>query len=90
MQTFQFFEATHNSDTTEGRGHTVVIGRFKHHTDAAKAAKGQDVMGNDGDVRTASITIFESFEEYSAEVNAVLRQSALAKLSVAERNALGL
>lgn len=45
------YEATQNSDLTEGRGHDVTVGYFDHVEKAVLAIKGKGVMGvGDGDV----------------------------------------
>lgn len=43
--TRDFFIATRNSDLTEGRGQTVIIGFFMEEEDAVAAVKGQGTMG---------------------------------------------
>ena len=86
------FEASHNSDTTEGRGHKVVIGYFRYGGDAEKAARGTDVMGNNGKVERVDLRFieFDSFEEFQAQREAVERAQAIQKLKPLERQLLGL
>lgn len=57
------YEATRNSDTTEGRGHDVTIGYFTELSDAVRAAKGKSVMGNDGNVYECHVN--DSFSEFN-------------------------
>ncbi|MCH2188792.1 hypothetical protein MK079_03115 [Candidatus Gracilibacteria bacterium] len=97
MQTIDVYQATHNSDTTEGRGHTVIIGNFTHKSDAELAAAGKCVMGTDGKVQEAVIQIFDSIEEYQdltgdfpRETLQKIKSAALAKLTPRERKVLGI
>jgi hypothetical protein len=83
------YEATKNSDQTEGRGQTVRIAAFSKVNDARRAAKGQGVMGyGDGDVQ--SLEVYDSFEEYEGVNKKTLRKRALAKLTPEEKEALEL
>lgn len=61
----QIYEATQNSDQTEGRGHEATIAYFDNLDEAVKAVKGKGVMGvGDGDVN--SLCIYTSVEELNA------------------------
>lgn len=65
------YAATHNSDQTEGRGHTVVRAYFTNYDEAVKAVKGQGVMGyGDGEVYYVELLpqVYDTFEEYKANL----------------------
>jgi len=90
MKRFDVYEVLENADNIEGRGPMLHVAYFTHHIDANRAANGRGTMGiGDGDVQKKSLTIFESFAEYSDEVTSELRKSALNKLSHEEKVALG-
>ena len=66
------YAATHNSDQTEGRGHTVVKAYFTELDDAILAVKNEGVMGfRDGDVYYVEVSpqVYSSYEEYQQEKN---------------------
>lgn len=88
----QAFAAITNSDLTEGRGREVIIGYFLLESDAKKAARGQGVMGTDGDVRPrmVDVKIYETYFEYELDVMEHKRREALSKLTADERRLLGL
>lgn len=89
----EVWEASYNSDSTEGRGRQIIAGYFIHKADAEAAVKNLGVMGTPGDVRkipTPSFTIFESLEEYHAGNREEIRQKALRKLTAEEIEALDL
>ena len=77
-----------NTDLTEGRGNEVLIGLFTQREDAAHFAKGKGVMGSDA--RVTAIDLYSSYEDWWKAESARLRSSALARLSVEEKKALGL
>ena len=61
------YAATHNSDQTEGRGHTVVRAYFANYDEAVKAVKGIGPMGcSDGEVYFVEILpqVFDTFEDF--------------------------
>lgn len=101
MQTVKFFEVLGNTDTTEGRGPMAVVARFSNHEDATKFVLSKTyanwcVMGYQNEkydlnnIKENVITILDSINEYELLKVETLKQSALAKLSKAERTALGL
>ena len=91
MQKIPVFESQVNADSTEGRGPMIHVGYFTHRNDAEHSVRGQGTMGiGNGVVFHTEIVIFESYAEFDKETKNELRQSALAKLSGAEREALGL
>jgi len=47
-----FYEVISNTDLNEGRGASVVIGRYMDSCDAEAAAKGQGVFGSDAKVES--------------------------------------
>ena len=85
----QAFAAKFNSDSTEGRGHMVTEGIFTLEADAAKAVSHHTFMGGAPNSEVVPVLVFESFEEYLLTQHNKLRNSALAKLTAAERKALG-
>lgn len=85
------FEASHNSDSMEGRGHKIIDGYFTTREEALKAVKGTGGWGQDGDItKVTPMVVFETFEEYVDHKNKDIRAMALNKLSIQERKALGL
>ncbi len=95
------YKATTNSDTTEGRGGTILIGYFVSKGVAEKAAKGRGVMGYDGQVdfvKCKVVTKNDTGESWTVgekisilyEDPAEVRARALSKLTQEERAALGL
>lgn len=98
---YSVYEVLINSDLTEGRGNDYVCARF-FTVDAAKEfAKGRDVMGTDGKVRTGLIV--EVSTQFGPKYYPVgpevlvfesvedkARTEALNKLTPAERKLLGL
>lgn len=86
------YEASYNSDSTEGRGYGVHLGYFTHEKDAKKAVIGMGVMGTPGDVRkiTTSFVVYDTFAEYETARAEDARASGLAKLTHAEKKALGI
>jgi len=86
------YEAYTNSDGIEGRGGDVHIGYFTHLGDAKNAAIGRGVMGTNAAVRTVNktIVIFENYKEYEEMMLGATIQRALSKLTLEERQALGL
>lgn len=49
----------HNSDLNEGRGHNVVMAIVSNYPVAKELAKGIDVMGTDGEVRSEELWYHE-------------------------------
>ena len=100
MQKIKVFELTYNSDSCEGRGHTLIAARFRNKRDAETVAQDERfykkfcVMGicdkSGHNVREAEYTILDSAAEFFDDQNEQLRQQALRKLSAEERRALGL
>jgi hypothetical protein len=99
MQTIKCFEVMGHTDTTEGRGPMKVVARFSFKDDAVKYVKSKSyagwcVMGYQStsdvnNIREATITILDSIDEFGKMEAEVLKARALAKLTVAERQALG-
>lgn len=101
MQTIKCFEVMGHTDTTEGRGPLKVVARFSDYNEAAKYVKSKAyakwcVMGCQNEktdlnnIRETALTILDSVEELVAMDRENLKAQALAKLSKAEREALGL
>lgn len=101
MQTIKCFEVMGNTDTTEGRGPMKVVARFSNSEAATKYVKSKAyarwcVMGYQNEemdlnnIRETVLTILDSVEELVAMDRENLKAQALAKLSKAEREALGL
>lgn len=82
------FRASYNSDSLEGRGGKIVVGYFLQKEDAQMAVKGKGVMGQ-GDGNVEEVDLFDSIAEFQNIEEGKLRRQALAKLSSAERAALG-
>lgn len=59
----KIYRATQNSDTTEGRGHTLTVGFFLSVEDAVTAVKGRGTMGH-GDGEVFEIVVFHSYDEF--------------------------
>lgn len=90
-----------NTDTTEGRGASVVIGRYIDNNEAINAAKGKGVFGTDAKVESSfhpMIRVGKKLYLLGAEVTPLtteeekrqaLREQALSKLSEEEKEALG-
>jgi len=75
-------------DLTEGKGGMVVIGYFLNQADALYATKGWGVMGyGDGEVK--ELNLYSSVEDWEKHEKLKLKASALAKLTLEERKALG-
>ena len=85
----QIYLAYVNSDSTEGRGHDVLVGAFKNLNDALSVVKGRGPMGaSDGEL--SCITLYESLHEYDSEKKSEIRRKAMQKLTEEEQLALGL
>ncbi len=99
MKTIKCFEVMGNTDTTEGRGPMKVVARFSNKEEATKYVRSGAysewcVMGyqsNDDikNIREATITVLDSVDELVLLKKENLKASALAKLTDAERKALG-
>ena len=100
METLELFRFTSNSDTTEGRGYTIVHG-YTRDQNLAKAIVSDKrysrycVMGvqqpDDYKYMTGKslITIYESVDEYFHSTPEEIKKRALAKLTPQERQVLG-
>lgn len=94
------YKVTANTDTTEGRGSTYVIGWFVDAGVAKKAAKGKGVMGTDSPVDPVACSVIRTDDgsvflvgdevQITYEDPKEVRERALAKLTPEERNALGI
>lgn len=84
------YEASHNSDLTEGRGHPVVVGYFKDPADAGQAVARYTYMGGQPAGEVKPVEIYDSLAEWQAMQKDKARESALRKLTPEERAALGL
>ena len=60
--------ASHNSDSAEGRGGTILDGYFVHEGDANRAVIGKGCMGTPGDVESVELIIYDTYEEYKGLV----------------------
>ncbi len=98
MNTQKLFAITSNSDTTEGRGRTIIHGYCKEKAHAVQIIEDErfykkyGVMGcpackAENDARETDIIIFDDPEEFFKEN---LRLQALKKLTKEEKEALGL
>lgn len=102
MITQELFAITYNSDSTEGRGHTVTLGYAKSKKLAEEIVSDPRfgrfcVMGvhhapdcRKYNVDEKTILIFESVDEPFDLEKQKLREQALKKLSQEEREVLGL
>lgn len=101
MQTIKCFEVMGNTDTTEGRGTMKVVARFSNYEEAAKYVKSKAysrwcVMGYQNEktdlnnIRETVLTILDTCDELELQHREELKAQGLAKLSKAEREALGL
>lgn len=96
------FAITYNSDSTEGRGHTLILGyaksqelavqivtdpRFSQYCVWGVHSPSDAVKYN---VKETELTIFESVEEAYVIRDEWTRQKALEKLTAEERRVLGL
>lgn len=101
MKIINCFEVLGNTDTTEGRGPMKVVARFNTWVEAEKYVKSAAysrwcVMGvqSDADVKynikEATVIILDTVDELSNMEREQLKASALAKLTNAEREALGI
>lgn len=91
MQQVDVWEASKNSDMTEGRGHGILIANFAFEEDAKRAVKGLGVMGvGDGDVSHKRIIIYKSYDEFVQHTQADIKRRALDKLTSEEKRVLGL
>lgn len=101
METINLVQITSNSDTTEGRGYTIVHGYARNNEVAHGIVRDKRYaryccMGvqspDDYKYMTgpATIKIFDSVEDFFNNTKDEIKKRALAKLSAAEREALGL
>lgn len=102
MKVETLFAITHNSDLTEGRGHTVILGytRTQELANAIVSDKRFSrwcCMGvHDArecqrhNVRKQDVVIFENAEEIYAREEDLERKKALAKLTDHDKKILGL
>lgn len=102
MSTQELYAITYNSDGTEGRGHELTLGYARTRAVADQIVTDPRfsrycVMGVHNpesckkyNVRLAQVAIFESASELWGKEDEALRESALKKLSYAEKEALGL
>jgi hypothetical protein len=98
--TIKYYELTYNSDGTEGRGYSIVAARFVNKDDAVAVCnderywKKHGVMGTKMDpkydVREVCGPLFESTADYWHYDVDEVKKKALAKLTDAEKKALGL
>jgi hypothetical protein len=84
------YEASRNSDLTEGRGYKVVVGYFKDPLDAAAAVAQFTYMGGQPAGAVKPVEVYDSLQEYQAARKDKARESALRKLTPEERHAVGL
>jgi len=99
------FTARGEIDQTEGRGGYRKLGQFLTEKEAMAAAKGEGVMGHDGDVKREDVDVVVYHDPDTGEIVTrrlgdrvlvefedpkVIRANALAKLTPKEKKALGL
>lgn len=90
MKTFKFWEVIVIADC-EGRS-MKTLACFTTESEAEKFSlsdAGRDMYGQEGDVALMDYSLFETAEEAGAVSNRKLKREALAKLTPAERSALG-
>ncbi len=63
---------------------------FHNQSDAEEASKEKWPFGSAGMVDSITLIIYDSIEEYKDEINRILREEALKKLSPEEKTALWL
>ena len=100
MQVIKCFEVMGHTDTTEGRGPMKVVTRFSTRDAAVEYVKSEDyskwcVMGyrrcdDVKNIKEATLVILDSLAEMRVAEREDLKAKALAKLTRAEREALGL
>lgn len=101
MKTIELVAITSNSDTTEGRGHTIIHGYAVDESTARAIVYDKRfakfcIMGlqTPGDykymVKPATIKIFDSTDDFFDNTDDAIRKRALAKLSPEERRVLKL
>ena len=101
MQVIKCYEVMGHTDTTEGRGPMKVVARFSSQIEASRFVLSNEyskwcVMGHQDSlndlrkIHETTLIILDSVEEMSQQKTEQLRASALAKLTVEERAALGI
>jgi len=98
--TLKFYELTYNSDGVEGRGPDVVAARFVRRDDAVAVCEDKRFWGKHGvmgtkidpkyHVREVVVPLFDSVPDYWNYDVEEVKKKALAKLTDAEKKALGL
>lgn len=98
--TITFSELTYNSDSVEGKGHSVVGARFVNKDDAIAVCNDERWWKKHGvwggktdpqyDVKEVVYTLFENKEDFFNYDVEEVKKKALAKLTNAEKIALGL
>lgn len=86
----KIYAAQQNADLQEGRGPMVPKGYFTQLSDAETFAKTLPGVMGVGHGEVIAIEVCEELADHPAWTKERLRESALAKLTVAERKALGL
>ena len=99
MKTLHCFELSYNSDGIEGKGYTIIAARFTNGNDALAVNedpmyyKKYGVMGTKNNpkysIKEVEYEICDSVAEFWECEKRDLKKQALAKLTLAERNALG-
>lgn len=100
MQTIKCFEVMGHTDTNEGRGPMIVAARFSNRSAAEQYVKskayatwcvwGSQHKDDIKKIKEVTLTILDSAEELELANRENLKAAALAKLTAAEREALGL
>ena len=100
MQTIKCFEVMGHTDTTEGRGPMTVVARFSNRHAAEMFVKSKAYskwcvwghLSNDdvNKIKEVTLTILDSAEELTLANQEEVKANALAKLTKAERDSLGL
>jgi hypothetical protein len=99
QSTVTLYVAHEDTDKSEGRGGTLVIGYYESREDAARAAEGKGVWGGVGRIETLEcVRLGDDYYPVDRYIHAstvvtrdatAARARALAKLSPEERAALG-
>lgn len=99
IETMLVYHVVTNSDTTEGRGHDVILGMYDNPAAAEASAKGRGVFGSNAEIRKYDTQVVRTStpETYilgrrveSTYTNPEdIKAAALAKLTPEERRILG-
>jgi hypothetical protein len=97
MRTLTVFNVRGNTDTTEGRGNSIVLARANSEQLAQRIANTESFYGEHGvmggpnlSVQEESVKVFETYEDFLIENNNSKVNAALRKLTKEEKKLLGL